>query len=289
MVGSGPLPLVRGYSAYRSACPMDGSHSGGCAVYCRADVPVTRFAVRSDLQVLAVQMHFVRCYTICCLYLPPSLSVDRGVVEDLLSQLPTPYILLGDLNGRHPVWGDSFSNPRGELLVSLVLDLDLVVLNDGRPTHFHVQNGTFSVLDLTVASPDCALDFTWEVLDDLHGSDHYPILLKSDQFVPASRVPRWCMDGADWCLFSELCVFDCTAWHFSTIDDAVHCFTDTLFNAGVCSISRSSGEYSRRPVPWWNRACSLAKGVYKAAARWYYVNRRVTFLKVQFRRARGGS
>ena len=144
-MGDGPFPSIRGYSAYRSACPLDGGHGGGCAIYCRADVPVTRLAVRSDLQVLALQLHFVRCYTICCLYLPPSLSVDRSDLEDLLGQLPSPYILLGDLNGRHPEWGDSFSNPRGELLLSLVHDLDLVVLNDGRPTHLHVQNGTFSV------------------------------------------------------------------------------------------------------------------------------------------------
>ena len=94
MVGGGPLPLVRGYSAFRSACHVDGGHSGGCAVYCRADVPVTRFAVRSALQVLAVQLHFVRCYTICCLYLPPSIPVDRRDLEGLVSQLPSPFILL---------------------------------------------------------------------------------------------------------------------------------------------------------------------------------------------------
>ena len=229
MVGDKPYPPPRGYVAFHSSPPLDGGHSGGCAIFCRSDLPFIQLAVQSSLQVVVVQMHLHRRFTFCCLYLPPSVPVDRADLESLIRQLPSPFVLLGDLNGRHPLWGDPVSSPRGELLASWIEDLDLVVLNDGRHTHFHVQNGTSSVIDLTLTSVDCALDFLWEVLDELHGSDHYPILVKSPHFVPLTRLLRWKLDKADWYLFREFCFFDCSVRDFPTVDGAAQFFTDLIY------------------------------------------------------------
>ena len=56
-------------------------------------------------------------------------------------------------------WGDEISNARGNILDSFIEDEGFAVLNTGQVTHFHVQTGTFSVIDLSVCSPDCYLDF----------------------------------------------------------------------------------------------------------------------------------
>ena len=45
----------------------------------------------------------------------------------------------------------------------------------------HPASGSKSMLDLSVADPSLFLDLTWTVVDDLHGSDHFPVLVQFSQ------------------------------------------------------------------------------------------------------------
>ena len=98
---------------------------------------------------------------------------SRNDLDNVIRQLPRPFLLLGDFNGRHPMWGDTVSNTRGNIIYPFIEDQELAVLNTGDPTHFHIQTETFSVIDLSLSSPDCFLDFSWLALDDRLGSDHF--------------------------------------------------------------------------------------------------------------------
>ena len=51
-------------------------------------------------------------------------------------------------------------------------------MNNGQPIHYHSQTGTSSVIDLTLCSSDCYLDFEYSVGNSLFGSDNYPVELK---------------------------------------------------------------------------------------------------------------
>ena len=42
--------------------------------------------------------------------------------------------------------------------------------------------------------------------EDLHGSDHFPIILESHYHSPDNRPPKWQFHKADWNLFKELCL-----------------------------------------------------------------------------------
>ncbi|ESO84889.1 hypothetical protein LOTGIDRAFT_99214, partial [Lottia gigantea] len=74
--------------------------------------------------------------TICSIYLPPSLSLNLRELDDLVAQLPSPYILLGDFNGHHSFWGSSDDNNRGKLIADFIYDNDLCIFNDEPPTYF---------------------------------------------------------------------------------------------------------------------------------------------------------
>ena len=63
---------------------------------------------------------------------------------------------------------------RGRLFEEVFNDLNLCILNDGSSTYCHTASGTESILDLSVADHSLFLDLTWTVIDDLHGSDHFP-------------------------------------------------------------------------------------------------------------------
>ncbi len=57
--------------------------------------------------------------------------------------------------------------------------------------HFHSQTGLFTAIDLCLYSSTVLLDFNWNVLPDLHGSDHFPIILTLAEREPRTRLPRW--------------------------------------------------------------------------------------------------
>ena len=68
--------------------------------------------------------------------------------------------------------------------------VNLTILNKGNPSHFHVQTGSFTCIDLSLASPDPYMDFEWDVLDDLHGRDLFPIIISNEDLVPVCRASR---------------------------------------------------------------------------------------------------
>ena len=69
----------------------------------------------------------------------------------------------------------------------------------------HPASGSKSMLDLSVADPSLFLDLTWTVVDDLHGSDHFPVLLQFSQVEKAPDVGRWDFRNVNWDLYSDLC------------------------------------------------------------------------------------
>ena len=90
------------------------------------------------------------------------------------------FILMGDINGHHTLWGCEDVNNRGQQLEYLILKNYLILFNDKSHTYFHSASGTFTSIDLTLCSPSLFLDFSWKVGPDPCGSDHFPILLEND-------------------------------------------------------------------------------------------------------------
>ena len=124
------------------------------------------------------------------------------------------------------------------------------LLNTRDVTHFHSQTGTFTTIDLSVCTSNSLLDFTWRVLLDLYGSDHFPILLESVDSEPRSRPPRWRLDRSNWQRFTDLTSSVRPLADFGTCNDATAHFTDVLHSAILQSVPKTSGRFPKRPVPW---------------------------------------
>ena len=62
------------------------------------------------------------------------------------------------------------TNVKGREVENFISKQDLCLTNGKTHTYLH------SSLDLTICSPEVAPDFIWKVDEDLHGSNHFPIL-----------------------------------------------------------------------------------------------------------------
>ena len=125
-------------------------------------------------------------YTLCSIYLP-YVPLRKQEVTRLFQELPRPLTVIGDINTKSPIWGDTVRNNKGNIFEEILLETDVVVVNDGTATHYDRRTNTYSVIDLTIYSPDCQIEFTYKVLDQIYDSDHYSIHLEptNNNILPA--------------------------------------------------------------------------------------------------------
>jgi hypothetical protein len=57
-------------------------------------------------------------------------------------------------------------------------------------THYTAHTGAFSAIDLAMCTPSLSLDLELEVIDDLYGCDHFPLLLRFKQNLTLSTQRR---------------------------------------------------------------------------------------------------
>ena len=127
-------------------------------------------------------------------------------------------------------------------------------MNDDTYTFLSDTYGTQSAIDLTILNPEIVTDFSWRVLEDLHGSDHFPILVESLGPSPYGRESRWNLRKADWESFQNLCLERLNPDLNLSIED----FTKILIEIADKTIPKSSTHPKRITNPWFNEKCRVA-------------------------------
>ena len=136
------------------------------------------------------------------------------------------------------------------------------------PTFVHSAYNSTSTIDLAVASPTIALDFQWSVHDDLCGSDHFPIFLKSHAEDNTTH-PRYNFKKANWNLFGDLCSRSIDLKILES-DCPVELFTEKVTAAAREAIPPYRGGKNLPSVPWFTDECKQAILDRKRAQRKYF-------------------
>lgn len=141
------------------------------------------------------------------IYIPhPNINLIPDL-STILFSVPPPLLILGDFNSHNTSWGSSHSDAFSSFLLDLFDDINVVVINDGSPTHrvYPGQNPN-SVLDLSACSPNLSCSLSYRVLSQSFGSDHFPIIMSQPTSVLPSPAPqpllKYKLDKADWPSFS---------------------------------------------------------------------------------------
>ena len=159
--------------------------------------------LNTTLQARAVTISTSKTITVCSLYLPPSENLNIVLLNQLVDQLPTPFIICGDFNGHSITWGGESNNFRGRTIDDFIATLDsLCLLNDGSFTYLHPASSTFTAIDRSRCSPTIFMDVNFRVESDSYGSDHFPILLETGVSLP-DPLPRWNFRRANWVHFIQ--------------------------------------------------------------------------------------
>lgn len=244
----GSSPSLRGYEVFHTGEDLERAN-GGVAILVKNGISAKELQLHTQLQAVAVRVVMQVSMTVCSLYVPPSANLVRAEFEQLLSQLPEPFIVCTDINARNGLWGSERTDMRGRMIEEVLEERNLNILNDGSPTHVSFAYGTESAIDLTFCTPALQGNLEWFSSGDNFGSDHYPLLLRMTG--PCMRIegrPNWRIKEADWPMFDYLLLQRGHLLDETEYDG----FINHILDAASASIPRTTGKHRSLKVPWWN-------------------------------------
>ena len=258
MMGNNIPRAPKGYSIYAEYnAPTPGN---GLVTLIKNNVPHRKIDIETQLQATAFKVRLNQPYTLCNVYISPRDPVSLNDISALIRQLPEPLILCGDFNCRHPLWDSLCTQPdaRSLSIESALLTTSTSILNTGAPTHFHLQTGSSSSIDLSICSSSILPDLQWTVMDDLYGSDHKPVMISEVEDNPHISQVRYLEHKANWNLFREL-----TYWNDADFDidgtdvnQLITQYNCHIITAAQIAIPKSSGLPRKYKVPWWTSECA---------------------------------
>ena len=256
------------FSPYQLVSSLDKSeHRRGVSLLCHPSVLASPVSLDTPLEAVAARVSLEKTVTVCCLYLSPSYSIDKRALTALIEQLPRPFLLLGDFNAHSPLWGSDSTSARGLMIEELLDECNLSLFNDGSPTHYTSFSGNFSHLDLSICDPSLLLEFDWKVHDDLCGSDHFPILLSSNNPTVDTDLEKFLFKAANWDAFAARCSSILTEEEVFSSEDVISQFTNLLLQCANDTIPKQSSKPRRPKTPWFDEECRSLNKERKRALR----------------------
>ena len=251
--------FLKGYTILRKDTDYTSVSHGGVLIAASHEIPVKQIPLRSELQAVAARVKLgQREVSVCSIYLPPGIDFPATQLGLLVSELPPPFLLLGDFNAHNMLWGCATSNTRGRQLERVINQENMCILNTGSPTHFSLPSGRQSALDLSFSSPELASLVDWSVSKDPMGSDHFPIFLGFiEGAILGTRTRRWNFRKADTHRFRAYLENFFTNM-LGQPPLTVEQFSAVLRDAAFECIPLTSGKPHRPPVPWWTEECRTA-------------------------------
>ena len=280
---------IKGFKSYIKNLEVDDPNHrphGGVGIFVKNFASSYQVQLNTPLQAIAVSVKIHSRITICSIYLPPNEHIQLTQLQNLVDQLPKPFLLLGDFNAHHPMWHDTrTTDDRGRTIVSLIAQNDIALLDQNKMTHIWKVDKSLAHVDLSICSTELLPWFQWDVHEETLNSDHFPILLKTRTADVERQAERWITEKADWKRYREDTASDKNIEEFSSVDDAADFFEKHVKDAAFKYIPRTKGTKKSKSPPWWNKWCRAAVQKRKASFRRY---RRATTVRnyIAFSKAR---
>lgn len=83
------------------------------------------------IQILGITCQGISIVTCYC---PPDISLSITNLRNMFSQIPQPFVFMGDLNGQNSIWGSHINNQTGRNLAEIIDECNFTILNNGVPT-----------------------------------------------------------------------------------------------------------------------------------------------------------
>jgi len=176
--------------------------SGGVATFVETQYPSEEITFITNLEAVVVRISFKYKLTICNVYISNSQILSYTGIQNIIGQLPTPFIILGDFNSHNIMWGCNDTDQRGTIIEKILDNNNNInILNNGQATRISASTGNLSAIDLSLSSSTITPHLEWNTIPELSSSDHFPIKLTLNYTNPdeeQTRSLKWKLTNANW-------------------------------------------------------------------------------------------
>ena len=246
---------IKNYESYHYIHKKSLIAAGGTSLFIKNNLPQKEIIINSELQVIAARVSAFKPFTICSVYLPPEENFTLKQLENVLHQLPEPYVILGDFNAHSPMWGnEGNSDIKGKIVEDLLLQNNICLLNNNSYTYISPSTLKTTSIDLSLCSPNLVPILEWSTLDDTCQSDHFPIIITKNIPTIEPIPEKFNFKKANW----EQFTIDCKTYLNQSIEiKTIEHFTEKLLEIAENNIPKISTK-PRKNKTWFNEECSKA-------------------------------
>jgi Endonuclease-reverse transcriptase len=121
---------VSGYSLVH--CPREDGY-GGCGILIRNNLYHERIEINLDFPQQGTQIcgakvhHGSQCVNIVSVYSIPSDKLILADWRNIITTLTGPLLVAGDLNGHHQMWGNPYSDRKGNDILEMIVHLPQLI------------------------------------------------------------------------------------------------------------------------------------------------------------------
>lgn len=89
---------------------------GGVYIAVHNSIPSYEIKIDTNLEIVACRIVFRNnSLTLCNVYFNDKASITQDTLN-ILDTFPSPMLILGDVNAKHPAWGSRQSDIRGDII-----------------------------------------------------------------------------------------------------------------------------------------------------------------------------
>lgn len=195
------------HSVYFANHP-DGTAHGGSAIIIKNSICHTELEsyVTNKIQAALVKIQtFEWPITISSIYSPPRHTISTEEYTNFLSTIPSPFVVAGDWNAKHTMWGSRIITPKGRNLLRTIQNKSLSFLSTGQPTYWPTDlNKIPDLLDFAITKGISLLHSKIESNLDLSSDHSVLIITVSTDVIQNQPIPKLCSRKTNWAMFQEI-------------------------------------------------------------------------------------
>lgn len=224
---------ICGYSIYTANHP-DGRGHGGAAVVIKSSIQHTDLKPIQEPFLQAASINLIKSnFNVCSVYNPPNCPVPLPTYCNFFKNHGQKFIIGGDFNAKHSLWGSRLINTKGKILYNAINNLHLTAVSTGHPTYWPSDPRKIpDLIDFFICKGIGKGTLSVRPSYDL-SSDHSPIIGKWTNY-GLGMVNKKTLT-TDWKQFSNILEHEWSPWvNIRSADDlnfSIKNFTNILIDA----------------------------------------------------------